>query len=134
MKIRISLAVASCAAFGTYGFIFTSEPAHSAVAVPVGGVFTAVLIACLVISGRRRRSGRARSRGDARRAAARAPRPSGPYRSPPREWHEVCDAEDRLEWIRGQRARGAASARDVREVEIDLAEAQRAWRRTGRRR
>ena len=122
MKIRTSLAVAACAAFSTYGVIFTSEPPHSAVAVPVGAVFTAVLIACLVISGGRR---------PVRPAAARAPQPSAAYRSPPREWHAVCDSEEALEWIRARHALGAASAQDVREVESELAEARRAWRRTG---
>lgn len=124
MKILGSLCIAACAALGAFGEIFTSEPAHSAVAVPVGGVFAAVLIACLVILGGGRR-GR-------RRTAPRPPQRSAAYRSPPREWREVCDAEERLERVKALRARGFYSAEDVREVEIDLAEARRAWRRTGR--
>jgi hypothetical protein len=69
MKFRTSLAVGACAAFGTYGFIFTSEPPHSAVAVPAGAVFTAVLIACLVLSAGGRRSASRREAEHGRRLA-----------------------------------------------------------------
>jgi hypothetical protein len=131
MKILGSLCIAACAALGAYGAIFTSEPADSAVAVPVGGVFAAVFVGCLVIVGGGRRAGRARSRGDARRAAVRPPAPSAAYRTPPREWHDVCDARDQLERVRELHARGILSAEDVREVEFVLADARRAWRRTG---
>jgi hypothetical protein len=85
-----------------------------------------------VIHGGGRRAARARSREDARRAAAFAPQSSGPYRLPPREWHAVCDAKEQLEWVKELHARDIHSADDVREVEWELAQAQRAWRRTGR--
>lgn len=69
MKILGSLCIAACAALGVFAAIFTSEPAGSPVAVPVGGVFAAALIACLVLSTGGRRSARRREAEHGRRLA-----------------------------------------------------------------
>lgn len=107
MKILGSLGIAACAAFGAFGAIFTSKPAHSAVAMPVAGTFIVVFLICLALCAQFRRADRRRAADHGRRLA-----------------QIRADGDRAIEAGREQRRRASAREQRVRRVELALIQVQ----------